>query len=137
MRQALASEILRDGVHTGRRVASREAHSIIDCERCGFKHALPLPDASTLERAYRENYYAEEKPNFLTHAGEDQEWFALSQIDKLEIFDRRLPPIAAGCWISAAARDFFSRPRSIAAGTPKALSHRARLRLMPAILARQ
>jgi len=50
-----------------------------------------LPDADALERAYRETYYAEEKPNFLAHAGEDQEWFSLSQIDKLEILERLLP----------------------------------------------
>lgn len=92
MSQALSSEILRDGMHHGPRVAVREAHSIIDCAACGFKHALPLPDAGAMERAYRENYYAEEKPNFLSHAGEDQEWFALSQTDKLEILERLLPP---------------------------------------------
>lgn len=92
MRQALQSEILRDGVHSGPRVAARETHSIIECAHCGFKHALPLPDAGAMECAYRENYYAEEKPNFLSHAGEDQDWFVLSQIDKLEIFERLLPP---------------------------------------------
>jgi SAM-dependent methyltransferase len=90
--QTVPSQILRDGDHAGPRVASRERHTIIDCGRCGFKHALPLPDAADLERAYRENYYAEEKPNFLAHAGEDQDWFALSQSDKLEIFERLLPP---------------------------------------------
>ena len=92
MSQTVPLEILRDGDHAGPRVASRESHTIIDCAHCGFKHALPLPDAADMERAYRENYYAEEKPNFLAHAGEDQDWFALSQIDKLEVFERLLPP---------------------------------------------
>lgn len=87
----ISTEILRDGPHAGRRVAVRENHSIIDCEACGFKHALPLPDGKAMERAYRENYYAEEKPNFLSHAAEDQDWFSLSQTDKLEVLERLLP----------------------------------------------
>ena len=56
----------------------------------------PMPAA--LEREYRENYYAEEKPNFLAHAGEDQDWFELAQTDRLEIFETlvaaRSPPPA-------------------------------------------
>jgi SAM-dependent methyltransferase len=92
MSHAPKSEILRDGVHSGPRVAARQSHSIIECAACGFKHALPLPEAAAMEGAYRENYYAEEKPTFLAHAAEDQDWFALSQADKLEIFERLLPP---------------------------------------------
>ena len=92
MSQARPSEILRDGAHAGPCVAVRAHHRIIDCAACGFKHALPLPDVEAMERAYRENYYAEEKPNFLAHAGQDQDWFLLSQTDKLEILERLLPP---------------------------------------------
>ena len=45
-----------------------------------------------LERAYREDYYASEKPTFLAHAGEDQAWAQLAQTDRLEIFETLLPP---------------------------------------------
>ena len=80
---------------------------------CGFKHALPLPDPATLEREYRDNYYADEKPNFIAHAGEDQPWFELAQTDRLETFEKLTAcrRTAAACWISAAAPDFFWRPR--------------------------
>ena len=44
------------------------------------------------KRAYREDYYADEKPTFLAHAGEDQAWAELAQTDRLEIFERLLPP---------------------------------------------
>ena len=50
------------------------------------------PTPPTLERAYREDYYASEKPTFLAHAGEDQAWAELAQTDRLEIFERLLPP---------------------------------------------
>jgi 2-polyprenyl-3-methyl-5-hydroxy-6-metoxy-1,4-benzoquinol methylase len=92
MGQAAADEFIRDGVHAGPRVAARAIHDIIDCKSCGFKHALPLPSAGELERAYREDYYASEKPTFLAHAGEDQDWAQLAQTDRLEIFESLLPP---------------------------------------------
>jgi SAM-dependent methyltransferase len=78
--------------HYGACVAQANGHDIVACEACGFRHALPLPDPAALEREYRENYYAEEKPNFLAHAGEDQPWFELGQTDRLEIFETLLPP---------------------------------------------
>jgi 2-polyprenyl-3-methyl-5-hydroxy-6-metoxy-1,4-benzoquinol methylase len=92
MSHAAANSIIRDGDHGGRCVARREQHAIIECEACGFRHALPLPDARDLERAYREDYYASEKPTFLVHAGEDQAWAQLAQTDRLEIFESLLPP---------------------------------------------
>ena len=98
---ASPSEFLQDGKHNGPRICHSGAHDIIECFACGFKHALPLPDPTELERAYRENYYAEEKPDFIAHAGEDQAWFELAQNDRLEIFEkltlgRRLLDIGCG-----------------------------------------
>ncbi len=49
------------------------------------------PIRLALEREYRENYYSEEKPNFIAHAGEDQAWFELAQNDRLAIFEKLLP----------------------------------------------
>jgi SAM-dependent methyltransferase len=91
MSHAAQQDIIRDAAHAGPCLAEAKGHRIIECETCGFKHALPLPVPAALEQAYRENYYAEEKPNFLAHAGEDQAWFELSQNDRLEIFARLLP----------------------------------------------
>jgi 2-polyprenyl-3-methyl-5-hydroxy-6-metoxy-1,4-benzoquinol methylase len=98
---ASPSEFLQDGRHNGPRICRSGTHDIIECFACGFKHALPLPDAADLERAYRENYYADEKPDFIVHASEDQAWFELAQNDRLEIFEkltagRRLLDIGCG-----------------------------------------
>lgn len=98
---ASVSEFLQDGRHNGPRIAQARGHDIIDCFACGFKHALPLPDPQVLEREYRQNYYADEKPNFIAHAGEDQSWFELAQNDRLESFEklttgRRLLDIGCG-----------------------------------------
>src|SRR6187402_3124681 len=88
---ASISEFLRDGPHNGPRIAHAKDHDIIDCFTCGFRHVLPLPDPAALEREYRENYYSEEKPNFIAHADEDQAWFELAQNDRLAIFEKLLP----------------------------------------------
>jgi SAM-dependent methyltransferase len=79
------------GNHRGARLAHIKGHDILDCATCGFKHAVPLPTPAALEDAYRETYYAEEKPTFLVHAGEDQDWAELAQTDRLEIFEQHLP----------------------------------------------
>jgi 2-polyprenyl-3-methyl-5-hydroxy-6-metoxy-1,4-benzoquinol methylase len=101
---ASISEFLRDGPHNGPRIAHVSSkgglspageHDIIDCFTCGFRHVLPLPDPAALEREYRENYYSEEKPNFIAHAGEDQAWFELAQNDRLAIFEKLLPPASS------------------------------------------
>jgi SAM-dependent methyltransferase len=78
--------------HEGPCVARKGGFDIIHCEMCGFRHAVPLPSPAALEREYRETYYAEEKPTFLAHAGEDQQWGELAQTDRLEAFERILGP---------------------------------------------
>ncbi len=78
--------------HEGPCVARKNRYDIIHCEMCGFRHAVPLPSAADLEREYRETYYAQEKPTFLAHAGEDQQWGELAQTDRLEAFERILGP---------------------------------------------
>jgi SAM-dependent methyltransferase len=75
--------------HDGPLITRVEGYDIIACAVCGFRHVLPLPEPETLERAYREAYCTEEKPEF--HAVEDQEWAELSQRDRLESFERLLP----------------------------------------------
>lgn len=87
---ASPSEYLQDGRHNGPRIAHASNYDIIECFACGFRHALPLPDADALEREYRENYYAAEKPSFIAHAGEDQPWFELAQNDRLDSFEKLL-----------------------------------------------
>jgi len=78
--------------HDGPLITRVEGYDIIACAVCGFRHVLPLPEPAALEQAYREAYYTEEKPTFLAHAGEDQEWAALSQRDRLESLRSCCPP---------------------------------------------
>ena len=76
--------------HEGARIARVKEFDIIDCRTCGFVHVTPLPDPESLVSTYRDDYYVEEKPMFLSFAGEDQAWAELFQNDRLEIFERLL-----------------------------------------------
>jgi SAM-dependent methyltransferase len=92
MSHAAAPELVTHSSHRGPRIAHAKGHDIIDCECCGFKHVLPLPDPAGLAREYAENYYADEKPDFIARAREDQAWFEIAQTDRLELFEKLLGP---------------------------------------------
>ena len=92
MSHAIPPEPVMEPLHSGARIAHAGGHDIIDCKTCGFKHALPLPDAAALAREYAENYSTEEKPDFIAHAREDQDWFQLAESDRLEAFETLLGP---------------------------------------------
>lgn len=77
--------------HEGLRISQAQGLDVIDCAMCGFRHVVPLPDSKVLEATYREAYYRDEKPTFLAHAGEDQNWAELAQNDRLEAMERLLP----------------------------------------------
>lgn len=89
---AAAETVIAWQSHEGLRITRKNGFDIIDCALCGFKHVVPLPEPAELEREYRESYYRDEKPTFLSHAGEDQAWAELSQSDRLESFEKLLPP---------------------------------------------
>ena len=76
--------------HEGPTLARVMAFDVIECQCCGFRHAVPLPDPASLVEAYREEYYSEEKPTFLARSAEDQAWAELFQNDRLEIFEALL-----------------------------------------------
>jgi hypothetical protein len=112
--------------HDGPLITRVHDYDVIACEVCGFRHVIPLPDPRSLERASRETHYREEKPAFLAHAGEDQEWAALSQRDRLECFEsllssnrRRLLDVGAGRASSSRPRGarLRCRHRAASAGT--------------------
>lgn len=92
MRALAAETIVTWNDHEGPLLTRAKGYDIIACALCGFRHVVPLPTPAELERAYREAYYSEEKPDFISHAGEDQEWAELAQRDRLAILENLLTP---------------------------------------------
>lgn len=77
--------------HVGRFLDTKNGHEVIDCEACGFAHAVPLPTAEALAKAYREDYYKAEKPDYLAFAREDEAWLRTSFGDRYALFESLLP----------------------------------------------
>ena len=125
-----------DGPHKGLQVASRPRsrhHRLRDLRlqtcpaaaRCRRDWNAPIAKIITPRKS----------PTFLAHAGEDQAWFAAGADRPAGNFrDACCRRTAAACWISAAARDFFCRPRCSAAGRRMASNRRARPPRMRAVL---
>jgi len=81
----------RWGDHEGAVLDSVGGYDAIACEACGFVHVVPLPDESELASIYKENYYAETKPDYLVRAREDDPWARLSFDDRLDLLTSHLP----------------------------------------------
>jgi 2-polyprenyl-3-methyl-5-hydroxy-6-metoxy-1,4-benzoquinol methylase len=105
-----------DGTHRGRVIDRVDGYSIVACETCGFRHALPLPSPRELHAAYDEAYYRDQKPTYVLRAREDAEWSALAWQDRLTLFEdllereatRSLSVIDIGCgpgWFLKSAAD--------------------------------
>lgn len=77
--------------HEGPLATAHGDFEVIDCEFCGFKHAIPLPTASEMEQVYRNEYYATEKPLYLEGVKADLDWWQLVYRDRYEEFERQLP----------------------------------------------
>ena len=59
---------------------------------CGFTMSCRCRTPRALEARLSRKILRDEKPTFLAHAGEDQDWAELAQNDRLDIFERLLPP---------------------------------------------
>ena len=77
--------------HEGPVVASFNPFDVIDCERCGFKHVVPIPTEEELITAYRHEYYTQEKPLYLERYRQDLDWWNTVYTHRYEILEKHLP----------------------------------------------
>jgi SAM-dependent methyltransferase len=92
MDTAAAETIVAWQAHEGRRVARVRGYDIIDCEMCGFRHVLPLPDPEELEAARRRANTKEDMASFSPQNSDDRAWADLAHNDRLESFEHYLAP---------------------------------------------
>lgn len=69
---------------------SVEDFDVIDCESCGFKHIIPIPDEDELREIYKHDYHVKDKPLMLQHQLEDKEWLDATNDARLETLERLL-----------------------------------------------
>lgn len=66
-------------MHSGATVEYVGDFRVLDCEPCGFRHVLPLPD----QDLYSTAYYQDVKPDYFSHAEEDAGWWDLVYAERL------------------------------------------------------
>lgn len=78
--------------HQGQVVDRKNDFDLIDCQECGFIHAVPIPAPGELEALYRQHYYVENQPDYLDRHLEDLEWWNTFYRERYETFEELLPP---------------------------------------------
>ncbi|CCO23588.1 class I SAM-dependent methyltransferase [Maridesulfovibrio hydrothermalis] len=76
--------------HVGKVLHSVEEFDVIDCESCGFKHIIPIPDEEELCEIYKHDYHVKDKPLMLAHQLEDQKWLDSVNDARLDTFEKLL-----------------------------------------------
>ena len=73
--------------HKGLLCSEVGSFKIIDCEVCGFKHAIPLPTFEELKTVYAHEYYSKEKPLYIERYIEDKNWWNLVYEQRFSLFE--------------------------------------------------
>jgi SAM-dependent methyltransferase len=76
--------------HPGNEVGSSNGFSIVDCQVCGYKHAIPVPTFDELKEVYSHEYYTIEKPLYIERYLEDKEWWDNVYADRYRILEKNL-----------------------------------------------
>lgn len=76
--------------HSGIVLHSTEDFDVIECESCGFKHIIPIPDEEELRSIYKHEYHVKDKPLMLQHQLEDEEWHAETNRARLATIENKL-----------------------------------------------
>ena len=76
--------------HAGVALDTVNGFIIIDCDRCRFKHIVPIPTPADLDRVYGHEYYSTDKPLYIQRHVEDREWLNLVYAEKYDTFERLL-----------------------------------------------
>ena len=77
--------------HSGGILDSKNGFDVIECEKCKFKHIIPIPTEKELIKVYEDEYYSDDKPLYIECMNEDIEWWNLSYDDRYNSFEEYLP----------------------------------------------
>jgi SAM-dependent methyltransferase len=77
--------------HVGHILDSLNEFNIIDCEKCQFKHAVPIPTEKELLEFYKSEFYSIEKPLYIERMEEDADWWNLCYDERYKSFEKFLP----------------------------------------------
>ncbi len=76
--------------HSGAAQETVGEYTVIACEACGFRHVLPLPTAGDLQSVYEQDYYTQEKPQYIARHLQDQAWWDAVHAERYESLEHYL-----------------------------------------------
>lgn len=79
------------GNHKGLLVDTKDQFDVIECQKCRFKHIIPIPSEDELIHFYAHEFYTKEKPLYLERTQEDLAWWNIVYADRFNTFEEHLP----------------------------------------------
>ena len=76
--------------HSGEVLDSVQGFDVIECQKCGFKHIVPLPGEEEIAAFYSVAYYESEKPSMLKDYLDSLPWFNMIYDDRYDFFEGKL-----------------------------------------------
>ncbi len=77
--------------HEGLIAQSAAGFDVIDCRKCGFKHAIPIPTQEALQDTYQHDYYSREKPLYIERYQQDLAWWNMVYTHRFKRLENLLP----------------------------------------------
>jgi len=80
----------KNEVHSGADLSRKNGFRVIDCQRCGFAHTIPIPDSKQLKDFYSKRYYQNTKPDYANQHAKDKDWWDLVYRERYDRFEQYL-----------------------------------------------
>jgi SAM-dependent methyltransferase len=77
--------------HSGPVVCASDGFDVIECDRCGFRHIIPIPSDEDLLNAYQHEYYSLEKPLYIERYHNDLDWWNMVYTRRYKKLEQLLP----------------------------------------------
>ncbi|MCX7970261.1 MAG: class I SAM-dependent methyltransferase [Negativicutes bacterium] len=78
--------------HDGEVLAvAEDGTRVIDCRQCGYAHVFPLPRPAELENFYRQEFYQQEKSDYIARVERDWHWWQTVYCERLALAEATLP----------------------------------------------
>lgn len=73
--------------HSGKTLYKKRDLRVIDCNKCGYAHVVPLPTTRELKTFYRTQFY-NGKPEYISKWESELEYWNLTYEEKYQLFDK-------------------------------------------------
>ena len=83
------NEIRKWHNHKGLKIDSVGKVDVIECERCGFAHIIPLPNYHEISNYYSAKFY-QVKGNYIKSHTDDFEWRTIEYNEKYDFFNQHI-----------------------------------------------